>query len=830
MNNKWKILLLGTKKKDPNYYICLAIEEALKASDQVEFIINAHYGNAIAQATKHSCNFFLAYGGEEMEMEICRRLKIICGCSAVWFSEDPYEFSLNQEKAKLFDLVFTNDKNCAKQYGSNAYHLPFAASKKFHFLSYPENNESFLYDVLFVGTAWPNRVDFIKAIEPQIADLKFKFALPTNRFLPPFSLNQPKFTYNWKISNNELARMSNLSKITLMLGRVFSASGNNPKSDTPGPRLFETALAGGFQLLDNSITDLSPYFTLGKEVVTFTTPDDCLKKIRFYLKHPEIRKQIAINAQKRALKDHTYDNRIQKILDEAAKIKLKPPTSYSITPNINTSKSQKREKPTILMISHNIEGSIPYGGVEVYQGMIKNSLHEDFNFLFFVPEGPALTNYLLKDSNYNTLELFKFNSNIDDGVFYESEREKTFAKILTKQKVNLVHFQHLFRHTFSLPFIAKAMGVPTILTIHDYFLLCHSYNLIGYQGKYCHAPYIPPTSCDICLSASGNPGSQYMRRGFFAEMLKHINLIHLNSEATAEIIKTAFPMVEAFTRMEICGIPVRTSWKGFNRSPSKNKKTFNVAIPGNFTALKGADDIIQVITNLKDKNIHFYILGHINKHYEDIIKKMGTQNVTILGGYDENILLEKLADMDVSLHLSIWPETYCITLSEAWQCGVVPIVTDIGALGKRVEHNKTGIKVPIHSPGHIVFELLKLKNNQDFLNELRHNITKQLWIESSDHAKWLKQRYKELISFHRTTSFTEDLNYTPELVFQDCNMFLLQNTWRTKTITLPKNFTNFREKTNFYFQKAVNYYHMFGLIALIKRIKLEIKSKFHCKT
>ncbi len=823
MDNKWRILLLGTKKIDPNYYICLAIEDAFKKNDQVELVVNAHYGNAIEQAVKHSCNFFLAYGGEEMEMEVCRRLKAACGCSAVWFTEDPYEFSVNQKRASLFDLIFTNDKACSEKYGPNAHHLPFGASKKFHYLHYPESDESFLYDLLFVGTAWPNRVDLIKAIEPHIADLRFKFALPTNEFLPPFSLEQPEFTYNWKTPNNELARMANLSKITLMLGRVFSASGNIAKSDTPGPRLFETALSCGFQLLDDSIADFSPYFTPDIEAITFSGPDDCLEKIRFYLENPAIRKQIATNAQKRALNSHTYGHRIQKILDEAAKISFKTSSSHGLS---RSKPVAQKHKPTILMVSHNVEGSVPYGGVEVYQGMIKNSLYKDYHFLFFVPDGPSVTNYVLKDSNYNTLELFQFDYSVGDGVFYNSDRENAFAKILIEQKVNLVHFQHLFRHTFSLPFIAKALGIPTILTIHDYFLLCHSYNLIGYQGRYCQAPHIPPTSCDICLNASGNPGSQYMRRAFFSEMLKKIDLIHLNSEATAEIIKTAFPMAESFSQMEIFGIPVRTQYQA---NPQSNKQAFNVAVPGNFTRLKGADDVIQAMASLRDEDIHFHIFGYMNKHYEGVINKMGFQNLTIHGVYDENILLEKLGDMDVSLHLSIWPETYCITLSEAWQCRVVPIVTDIGAPGKRVEHNKTGIKVPPHSPGHVVFELLRLKNNPEHLHKLKQNITKHLWIDSSEHSKWLEQRYFQLISSSKTQKFTENSGYAPGLSLSDCNIFLVQDTWRARPVTPPEQVTTPKEKARFYFQRILNYYHLFGLRALIERLKVEVQRRIQQK-
>ena len=40
--------------------------------------------------------------------------------------------------------------------------------------------------------------------------------------------------------------------------------------------------------------------------------------------------------------------------------------------------------------------------------------------------------------------------------------------------------------------------------------------------------------------------------------------------------------------------------------------------------------------------------------------------------------------------LSIWPETYCHTLSEAWSCGVPVLVLELGALGERVNKNGGG--------------------------------------------------------------------------------------------------------------------------------------------
>lgn len=68
-------------------------------------------------------------------------------------------------------------------------------------------------------------------------------------------------------------------------------------------------------------------------------------------------------------------------------------------------------------------------------------------------------------------------------------------------------------------------------------------------------------------------------------------------------------------------------------------------------------------------------------------------NVDILGGYAPTELpgLVRLANCQVALFLSNWPETYSYTLSEAWRAGLFPVVTGLGAQAERVRASGQGI-------------------------------------------------------------------------------------------------------------------------------------------
>ena len=139
MQSKWRVLLLNTKDSNPNYYIALSVEQALREHPAVEAVFNVDYHDAIATALKQNCNLLVALDGEGLDRGLCHRLAVLCGKSALWVSEDPYDRELNLRKAKLFDCVFTNDSASVRHDGGAAQHLPFAANPRFHEQTVPHD-------------------------------------------------------------------------------------------------------------------------------------------------------------------------------------------------------------------------------------------------------------------------------------------------------------------------------------------------------------------------------------------------------------------------------------------------------------------------------------------------------------------------------------------------------------------------------------------------------------------------------------------------------------------------------------------------------------------
>ncbi len=80
-------------------------------------------------------------------------------------------------------------------------------------------------------------------------------------------------------------------------------------------RSFEILGAGGF-LLSNYQADYADCYTDGEDYVSFSSREDMLDKIEYYLSHEKERAQIAANGLKTTMDNHTYAHRLKIMLEE----------------------------------------------------------------------------------------------------------------------------------------------------------------------------------------------------------------------------------------------------------------------------------------------------------------------------------------------------------------------------------------------------------------------------------------------------------------------------------------------------------------------------------
>ncbi len=235
--------------------------------------------------------------------------------TAFWFVEDFRLMTYWQEIAPLYTYFFTIQKDgffekLQAMGMENFDYLPLAASPDFHRkveLS-EEEKETFGSDISFVGAGYYNRRKFFEGL------IDFDFKIWGNEWDGERSLAKFIQRNGERIDPEEIVKIFNASKINLNLHSSVHHEGVNPYGDFVNPRTFEIAACEAFQLVDYR-SELPSLFEINEEIVCFNNLTDLRKKITYYFKNEKERLDIARRAKERVVKEHTYEHRMEQMIN-----------------------------------------------------------------------------------------------------------------------------------------------------------------------------------------------------------------------------------------------------------------------------------------------------------------------------------------------------------------------------------------------------------------------------------------------------------------------------------------------------------------------------------
>ncbi len=235
--------------------------------------------------------------------------------TAYWFVEDFRFMEYWKQVAGSVDHFFTIQKDDffeeMKQSGLDNYHyLPMAAYPQVHRPVDLSEEEKKYYgsEISFVGAGYYNRKHFFNGFIDH--DLKiWGTDWDMHSKLAGFIQRSGS-----RVDTDEIVRIYNASRININLHSSTYHKGVNPFGDFVNPRTFEIMSCGGFQLVDRR-SGLDGLFEEGEEVVIFNDQNDLRQKIQHYREHPEEAKRISEKGRNRVLRDHTYEKRMQEMLE-----------------------------------------------------------------------------------------------------------------------------------------------------------------------------------------------------------------------------------------------------------------------------------------------------------------------------------------------------------------------------------------------------------------------------------------------------------------------------------------------------------------------------------
>lgn len=131
-------------------------------------------------------------------------------------------------------------------------------------------------------------------------------------FLRKRGIQVQTFGWDWKekedISRQQMIDIWHRSKVNLGFGGIQ----HSQKLTCLKARDFEVPMARGFYLTQYN-PELENFYEIGKEIVCYRNMEELVEKIHYFLAHSEQRESIAQMGWKRAISDHTWERRFEKI-------------------------------------------------------------------------------------------------------------------------------------------------------------------------------------------------------------------------------------------------------------------------------------------------------------------------------------------------------------------------------------------------------------------------------------------------------------------------------------------------------------------------------------
>jgi len=146
----------------------------------------------------------------------------------------------------------------------------------------------------------------------------------------------------------------------------------------------------------------------------------------------------------------------------------------------------------ILQVVHSFPPG-DFGGTEMYTYSLSMELSKTREVYVLYPAYGG-SRYDLNYLKRNGLNIYELNIPFSERImrlfnfkssYLDAKVEEKFRELLIKIKPDCIHFQHLIGLSASLIKIANEKGIPTVLTLHDYWFICPAIQLLKCNSTIC---------------------------------------------------------------------------------------------------------------------------------------------------------------------------------------------------------------------------------------------------------------------------------------------------------------------------------------------------------
>lgn len=455
------------------------------------------------------------------------------------------------------------------------------------------------------------------------------------------------------------------------------------------------------------------------------------------------------------------------------------------------------------------------GGTELYAEAHARTLarqHGDEVFVLTRECDPARDEYALRTETADRIRVIRINNTYRrTRSFAETYANEAIGRladaIVDDLRPSVAHIHHLTGLSTTIVDSLAKRQVPTWMTLHDYWLICHRGQLFDIHGNVCDGH--GGGMCDDCVGLAGATGAAGFAGAAVVRTLERV----LPSSAAAAIRATAQSAAGAAASHRVAvdqaalraahmravcsaitqfvapsqsirdrfvrfGVPAeRIALSGYGVDHSafahvaavpRRSRALRVGFLGSLMISKAPHLLLAAADLLPAGSValHFYgdICGyHGDDTYRTVIEAHRRADAEFHGPIAHDRVPEALASLDVVVVPSVWPENSPFVVHEALLAGVPVVASAIGGIPELVVHERNGLLFEAGNAAALARALDRLANEEGLLDRLRSGIEPGRTIE--DDVRALRERYTAPPA-NRTRLAAIVLNYrTPDQTF-----------------------------------------------------------------
>lgn len=316
-------------------------------------------------------------------------------------------------------------------------------------------------------------------------------------------------------------------------------------------------------------------------------------------------------------------------------------------------------------------------------------------------------------------------------------------QILKEFKPDIVHLNN-FLNIASPSVLCCLKNIPTILTIHDYSILCPT-GFRMFASKICNLSF--GKNCIKCIGIKGYYYEK-IKRKIRKRLFKNIDLIITPSIKLKKDLMNAgiFNIRHIYTGIKLLKY-------------SKSIEGNNLLYVGRLSKEKGVEYLLKAMIGITKKipTVHLNITGSgpEKKNLEELVKQLKLKNVSFIGQIPNKEIEQYYRMSNLIIVPSICEEVFPLVGIEAMSVGRPVIGSRVGGIPEWLDDGKTGFLVNPGNSAQIAEKVIQLFSNRKLMEKMGENGRKKAEkFDINNHIREIEKVYQEVIDKYKNNKQT----------------------------------------------------------------------------